>query len=80
MGKKENAMGRIRGDRWLSREEAAEYLTQLGCPTTFRTLEKMAVRNNEGHGPPFIRPGWKTVRYLQSDLEAWAKERMVKVK
>jgi len=66
-------------ETWLSRKAAAVYLTRLGCPISTRTLEKMASNDNAGHGPPFVRAGWKAVRYLQSDLDAWAKARMVRV-
>ncbi len=66
-------------ETWLSRKAAAIYLTRLGCPVTNRTLEKMAIKNNSGGGPPFVRASWKAVRYRQADLDAWAKRRMVRV-
>jgi hypothetical protein len=72
-------MKRRDADPWLSRQGAADYLAQLGVPISFRSLEKMAMHNNSGHGPPFFRFGWKTVRYKQSDLDVWAKKRMVRV-
>jgi hypothetical protein len=80
LGEKENEMGRIaRQDAWLSRQAAADYLVQIGVPISFRSLEKMAMHNNSGQGPPFFRFGWKTVRYRQSDLDVWAKKRTVRV-
>lgn len=66
-------------ETWLTRRAAATYLTRIGCPVGHRTLEKMANNNNAGKGPPYTRLGWKTVRYLQSDLDSWAKKRMVRV-
>ena len=66
-------------ETWLSRRSAAIYLTRIGCPTTARMLETFAVHNNKGRGPPFFRTGWKAVRYLQSDLDAWAKKRVIRV-
>lgn len=66
-------------ETWLSRRAAALYLTRIGCPVSPRTLEKMASKNNAGKGPPYVRAGWKAVRYRQADLDAWAKKRMVRV-
>ena len=66
-------------ETWLSRKAAAIYLTKIGCPITHRTLEKVASSNNSGKGPPYTRAGWKAVRYLQSDLDTWAKRRMVRI-
>jgi hypothetical protein len=66
-------------ETWLSRRAAALYLNRIGCPVSSRTLEKMASKNNSGRGPPFVRAGWKAVRYRQSDLDVWAKKRMVRV-
>ena len=66
-------------ETWLSRKAAAMYLTRIGCPITHRTLEKVASKNNSGGGPPFVRAGWKAVRYRQSDLDTWAKKRMIRV-
>jgi hypothetical protein len=64
---------------WLSRKEAAIYLKRLGCPIAPKTLENLASNNNAGCGPPFTRIGWKCVRYLRTDLDAWASRRMVRV-
>ncbi len=66
-------------ETWLSRRSAATYLTRIGCPVSARTLEKLASNNNAGRGPPFVRAGWKAVRYQQSELDTWAKARMVRV-
>lgn len=64
---------------WLSRKEAAKYLTDLGCPIAPHTLDNMASNNNRGGGPPFTRVGWKMVQYKREDLDAWAKSRSVRV-
>lgn len=66
-------------DDWLTRKEAAEYLGKLGCPITVAYLERMAVDNNAGNGPPFTRTRWRLVRYRRSDLDAWAKREAVRV-
>jgi hypothetical protein len=59
---------------WMRRKEAASFLSSIGCPMTYRALEKAASNGNAGKGPAFYRRGWKTVRYHRSDLEAWAKK------
>jgi hypothetical protein len=61
-----------RGAGWLSRKEAANYLTALGCRITARTLEKLAANNNAGKGPPFTRTRRRTVTYAREELAAWA--------
>ena len=66
-------------ETWLSRKAAAIYLTKIGYPITNRTLEKLANRNNSGHGPPYSRTSWKTTVYRETDLIAWAKARTVRV-
>ena len=63
----------------FSRKEAARYLTALGYRITPKTLQNLASKNNHGNGPPFTRCGWKAVSYERSDLDAWARARMVKV-
>lgn len=57
---------------WFSRKEAALYLASIGCPVPLRTLEKWAMNNNAGKGPPFTRIKSKIVRYRRADLDAWA--------
>ena len=66
-------------ETWLSRKAAAIYLTRNGYPISNRTLERLANNHNAGKGPPYSRLSWKTVRYRQSDLDAWAKARTVRV-
>lgn len=62
---------KAKAKEWLSRKEAAVYLTEKGSPTTPRALEKMASNNNAGRGPAYNRTRWKTVRYHRDDLDAW---------
>lgn len=65
---------------WLTRKEAADFLThQCGCPTTPQQLANMASNNNAGNGPPFTRSGWRTVHYLPDELRAWAVRRVKRV-
>lgn len=57
---------------WLSRQEAAAFLTKLGCPIAPGTLAKLAANNNAGAGPGYKRFRWKSVRYHIDVLKAWA--------
>jgi hypothetical protein len=61
---------------YMTRKEAAEYLTSLGCPVSPNTLANKAANNNQGRGPEFIASGWKTVRYARAALDKWAKTRV----
>jgi len=60
---------------WLTRREAAEFLTGIGCPIAPKTLANLAYAKGEDKGPPFVSSGWRTVRYSKTDLEAWAASR-----
>jgi len=64
---------------WLTRKEAAAFLTRIGCPISVWTLAQMAVNNNAGKGPAFTRTGWKTLRYEPADLRAWAEKKITRV-
>lgn len=64
---------------WLSRKEAAIYLTRLGCKIEAQTLANLASNSNAGHGPAFTRNGWKQVQYARADLDAWAAARKKRV-
>jgi hypothetical protein len=64
---------------WLSGKKASLYLEALGCFVSHKTLANYRCNNNAGRGPSFVRTGWKTVRYLKTDLDAWAKRQMVRV-
>jgi hypothetical protein len=69
----------IHADQWLTRKEAAAYLTSIGCPIAAGTLENLACNNNAGGGPSYRRTGWRTVRYHTRDLEKWAWARVIQV-
>jgi hypothetical protein len=58
--------------RYLTRREAAKYLTERGLPTTFSTLQKLACT---GGGPLYQLYGNKTV-YLPENLDGWAAAKM----
>lgn len=58
------------GSEWLSRKEAAAYLTSLGYRMSYRTLERLAHKSPPA-GPPYDRFGWKTVSYKREDLVRW---------
>lgn len=64
---------------FLSRKEASSFLHRMGCPISAKTLEKLAMHDNAGKGPPYTRFRWKQVRYLKSDLVTWAKAESVRV-
>lgn len=64
---------------YMTRKEAAHYLTQAGCPVSAVMLAKMAHRNNSGNGPPFLRYRTHTVRYKREDLDVWASKQMKRV-
>ena len=57
---------------FLTRLEAAEFLTVNGFPTGKGTLQKLA---SVGGGPPYRRYGNKAL-YIPSDLLAWAEARL----
>jgi hypothetical protein len=61
-------------DIWLSRDDTAAALTELGLDTTRSTLATMAVR---GGGPEFGTWG-PSVRYRWGDVLAWAQQRLAK--
>lgn len=63
----------------LSRKQAAVYLSTLGYPISPSHLSNLASNNNAGKGPPFIRYGWRTVRYLRADLKTWLEKRAERV-
>lgn len=57
---------------WMTRKQAASYLTEIGCPVTPSTLANKAANNNGGGGPSFTIVGERRVRYQRRDLDAWA--------
>lgn len=68
------------GKKWLSRKEAALFLTDMGCPVSPKTLANLAIHNNALGGPPFSRVSYRIVMYDREDLQEWAKRQMVKVR
>lgn len=58
----------------LNRKQAAEHLASIGYPLSPRTLDHLA---RIGKGPPYKRFGWKTTCYERSELEAWARLKML---
>lgn len=63
----------------LTRKQAAYWLTMRGCITSAKTLTNLASNNNAGKGPPFYRMGWRSVGYLEADLDAWRRQRMRRI-
>lgn len=57
---------------FLTRAEAAEYVTGKGAPISKNTLTKFACL---GGGPIYRRFGNKTL-YTTADLDAWLAERL----
>lgn len=62
----------MQSDRYLNREEAADYLTSQGLRTSKTTLQKWATT---GGGPIYRRFGKQAV-YLAADLDAWAQAKL----
>ena len=58
--------------KFLSREEAAQYLTERGLRTARGTLQKWVTT---GGGPAYRRFGKRAV-YLMEDLDAWANAKL----
>jgi hypothetical protein len=57
---------------YLDRREAAEYLTNRGLKTSWRTLQKMAT---VGGGPVYRVFGIRAV-YTSDDLDNWANQKI----
>jgi hypothetical protein len=57
---------------FLSREEAAQYLTERGLKTAKGTLQKWVTT---GGGPAYRRFGKRTV-YTTADIDAWAERKL----
>lgn len=64
---------------WLSRKGAASYLATLGYDISPGHLTNLAVNNNAGKGPPFVRIRGRTIRYRREDLKKWYEARVEKV-
>jgi hypothetical protein len=59
-------------DRYLSRSEAAEYLTNRGLRIARQTLARLAATSNQG---PVYRLFGSRAIYRVADLDAWAEHR-----
>lgn len=57
---------------FLTRPEAADYITAMGAPISKNTLTKFAT---VGGGPAYRRFGNKTL-YTTTDLDAWLERRI----
>lgn len=57
---------------YLTRIEAAEYVSLHGLPCSPRTLTKMAC---VGGGPKYMRFGKNSI-YTEADLDAWIAKKM----
>ena len=64
--------GDLPGDGMLTREQAAQTLTEAGFPTSSAALATAASR---GTGPRYARYGRRTL-YRWADLRAWAEARL----
>ena len=58
--------------KFLTRQEAADYINSLGLPITFNTLQKFAT---VGGGPKYHRFGNRVVYDLR-DIDAWIERRL----
>ncbi len=58
--------------KYLTRKEAAEFLTERGMPISWRSLGKFATR---GGGPTYRIFGFRAL-YRPDDLLEWAEGRM----
>lgn len=63
---------------YLTRKEAARYLTTRGYPVVDKTLRNFAANGNAGNGPPFERLGAR-VCYRLEDLDNWLARRRIVV-
>lgn len=57
--------------KYLTRQEAAQYLTERGLRISHRTLAKFA---SQGGGPTYYKFGFRTL-YQPDELMAWAEAR-----
>jgi hypothetical protein len=65
--------------QWLSRKEAALFLTRLGYPISAGTLANMASNNNAGRGPSFTRYSWRKISYNRLELLQWVQQQARRV-
>lgn len=63
---------KVQDGQWLTRQEAARYLTDLGFPISAGTLQNLKTK---GKGPPYRIFDFR-VHYTRIDLEDWANARV----
>ena len=64
---------------WMNRKQAANYLTERGCPISAGHLANLAKNDNSGKGPPYTRFRWRSVSYSKDDLDAWIARESVRI-
>lgn len=64
---------------WLTRKQASEFLFAMGCPITPQHMERMALHNNAGKGPPYVKSGKRLVRYNREEVRQWAEKNIKRV-
>lgn len=64
---------------WLPRKKAAELLAALGCPVSWRTLERWAEDDNHGKGPPFTKTR-RIIRYRRTEIIEWVNKEARRIK
>lgn len=57
---------------WLTRKQAAAFLSRIGCPMSADKLCRLA----KNGGPAHTRSGHRTIRYQPEDLRKWAERQM----
>jgi hypothetical protein len=67
-------MPAVTHDRYLTRRELAEFLTQRGFPISYSTLLKLAMPSR-GEGPPAVGFWGNRALYDPEKALAWAKKR-----
>lgn len=64
---------------FMTRKDAARYLTTKGYPISAKRLANMASNNNAGNGPKFTQTAWSKVVYNRIDLDEWLRARQRKI-
>lgn len=61
----------VQGD-YLTRKQAAHYLTERGYSVSPQTMAHWACHKNRRKGPAFYSPSWSApVSYKRVDLDDW---------
>src|SRR5262245_41114870 len=68
--------------QWFTRRDASHYLwVEHGVRLSPATLANLAVKSSDADaGPPFHKEGGKNVSYSRSDLDAFARRRVRRVR